>query len=427
MTISDAHDVASKRSGGPIAMISVTIDSPSLDLGVQWDDLVLRASPNVFMHPAALQAANDTNFARTEMLLAWHVSAGPRRLVGVWAMQRRRPVPYWPEVLETLPYNYAFLSNPVVDPAHVDEVIPALLAAIETSPRLPKTMNLMSFDADTPSHAAVLNTLSARGIAPLVLSTGARPFVTREFGVKRSGSTRKKLRQDWNRLSALGVVDIINDRSPAAVRVAFETFLAMEQGSWKGTRGTALLSHDHDAVFARTLVQNLAARQCASVALLRAGGEAIAAQVLMYCGTTAYTWKTAFDARFGKYSPGALLVDKITDQLLTDSDISAINSCAAEDSFMGQLWAGRRPMVDMMIDVRAGHSLGYRMEASRQLGYQLLRRLRHRMRHRRLAPPAAQPAKAAFAEIDQKARPALGLPVSSAIDRHRAEVERLGV
>jgi hypothetical protein len=342
-------------------------------------------------------------------------------------MQRRRLVPCWPEVLETLPYNYAFLSNPVVDPAHVDEVIPALLAAIETNPRLPKTMSLMSFDADTLSHAALLNTLSARGIAPLVLSTGARPFVTREFGVKRSGSTRKKLRQDWNRLLALGVVDIINDRSPAAVRAAFETFLAMEQGSWKGTRGTALLSHDHDAAFARTLVQNLAACQCASVALLRVGGEAIAAQVLMYCGTTAYTWKTAFDARFGKYSPGALLVDKITDLLLADSDISAINSCAAEDSFMGQLWSGRRPMVDMMIDVRAGHSLGYRMEASRQLGYQLLRRLRHRMRHSRPAPAAAQPPKAALAEIGEKPYPALGLPVKSAVDRHRAEVERLGV
>ena len=46
----------------------------------------------------------------------------------------------------------------------------------------------------------------------------ARPFATRDFGVKRSGSTRKKLRQDWNRLSALGAVDVVNDRTPEAVR-----------------------------------------------------------------------------------------------------------------------------------------------------------------------------------------------------------------
>ena len=407
-------------------MISVTIDSPSLELGAQWDDLALRASPNVFMHPAALRAANDTHFSRIGMLLAWHEGAGSRRLVGAWAMQLRKVVPCWPEVLEALPYDYAFLSNPVIDPAHVDEVIPAMLAAIETSPLLPKTMNLASFDADTPSHQAVLHVLSARGIAPLVLSSGARPFVTREFGVKRSGSTRKKLRQDWNRLSALGPAEVVNDRSPDAIRAAFETFLTLEQASWKGARGTALLSHGHDAVFARTLVQNLAAERCASVALLRAGGEVIAAQVLMYCGTTAYTWKTAFDVRFGKYSPGALLVDKVTDELLARDDISAINSCAAEDSFMGQLWAGRRPMVDMLVDLRAGYSLGYRMEAGRQLGYRWLRRLWHHMRDGGPAPSATQRSKAAAAKVGEKTRPALGLPIQPTVDRHRTEAERLG-
>lgn len=408
-------------------MISVTIDSPNLDLGAQWDDLVLRASPNVFMNPAALKAANDTRFARIGMLLAWHEGAGSRRLVGVWALQRRRVVPCWPEVLEALPYNYAFLSNPVVDPVHVDEVMPALLAAIEMNPRLPKTMNLMQFDAEAPSHKSTIDALSARGIAPLVLTSSTRPFVTAEFGVKRSGSTRKKLRQDWNRLSALGTVEVVNDRSPAAVRTAFERFLVMEQASWKGARGTALLSNGRDAVFARTLVEKLSAVQCASVALLHVNGEAVAAQVLMYCGTTAYTWKTTFDAQFGKYSPGALLVDKVTDQLLSAADVRAINSCAAEDSFMAQLWAGRRPMVDMLIDVRAGHSLGYRMEAGRQLGYQLLRRWRHRMRHRRPAPPAAQPSKATAGKIDENARPALSLPVEPGVDRNRAEGERLGV
>lgn len=408
-------------------MISVTIDSPNLDLGTQWDDLVLRASPNVFMHPAALKAANDTHFARIGMMLAWHEGTGSRRLVGAWALQRRRVVPCWPEVLEGLPYNYAFLSNPVVDPLHVDEVIPALLAAVEMNRQLPKMMNLMQFDAETPSHKAMMEVLAARGVAPLVLTASARPYVTREFGVKRSGSTRKKLRQDWNRLSALGNVEVINDRSPAAVPAAFETFLTMEQASWKGARGTALLSDGHDAAFARRLVQNLAAVQCASVALLQVNDEPIAAQVLMYCGTTAYTWKTAFDLTFGKYSPGALLVDKVTDQLLVGSDIQTINSCAAEDSFMAQLWAGRRPMVDMLIDVRAGHSLGYRMEAARQLGYQLLRRLRHRMRHCRPAAAAAQPPKPAFDKIGEKARPALSAPIKPGVDRHRAERERLGV
>jgi CelD/BcsL family acetyltransferase involved in cellulose biosynthesis len=373
-----------------VKMISVTIDSPNQDIGPHWDDLITRASSNVFMNPAALQAARDTNFAGIETLLAWEEGAGPRKLVGIWALQVRQVAPLWPRVLEALPYNYAFLSSPVVDPAFVDEVVPAFFAAIEESPVLPKIVSLKSFDAESPSYPAMLKLLAGRGIAPLTLSETARPFVTREFGVKRSGSTRKKLRQDWNRLSALGAVDVVNDRSPDGARQAFESFLALEQASWKGARGTALLSDPHDAAFVRQLFQNLAARQNASVALLRVDGEAVAAQVLMYCGTTAYTWKTAFDAKYSKYSPGTLLIDRITDELFAGPDILAINSCAAEESFMAQLWAGRRSMVDMLVHVDKRKSLAYRMEAGRQLGYQSLRNLRERFRSRASAPAASK-------------------------------------
>ncbi|MDP1883118.1 MAG: GNAT family N-acetyltransferase, partial [Bradyrhizobium sp.] len=104
-------------------------------------------------------------------------------------------------------------------------------------------------------------------------------------------------------------------------------------------------------------------------------------------GTTAYTWKTAFDVNYARYSPGALLIDKITDEFFAGSGIVAINSCAAEASFMGQLWAGRRSMVDMLFDIGPGKSLGYRIEAGRQLGYQRLRSWRDRFRNWLSASP----------------------------------------
>ena len=236
--MSDEQDrcrAAVAQSIGP--MISVTIDSPNLDIGPQWDDLVQRASSNVFMNPAALKAACETNFARILMLLAWEQGAGQRKLVGVWALQLRKVAPFWPVVLEALPYNYAFLGSPVVDPAYMDEVVPAFFAAIEKSPSLPNVVSLQSLDAECPSYPAMLRELAARGVTPLMLSETARPFVTREFGVKRSGSTRKKLRQDWNRLSALGTVDVVNGRTPEEARQAFETFLALEKASWKGAPG----------------------------------------------------------------------------------------------------------------------------------------------------------------------------------------------
>jgi CelD/BcsL family acetyltransferase involved in cellulose biosynthesis len=361
-------------------MISVTIGSPDLGIAAAWEDLVRRASSNVFMNPAALHAACDTQFAAMHMLLAWEEGPEPRKLVGVWGLQQRKPAPLWPALLEALPYNYAFLASPVVDPAFVAEVIPAFFAAVEQNPSLPNVLSLKDLDAESPSYAAMLKALAARGGGQLKLSESKRPFATRELGVKRSGSTRKKLRQDSNRLSALGAVDVVNNRGPGEIAQAFEAFLALEASSWKGAQGTALLCDSADAAFVRRLVGDLSQRQNASVALLRLDGRAIAAQVLMYCGPTAYTWKTAFDSEYAKYSPGALLIDKVTEELFATAGIEAIDSCSAEGSFMAQLWSGRRTMVDLLVDVGAGKSLHFALEAGRQRGYYRLRELRNRLR-----------------------------------------------
>ncbi len=238
-------------------MITVTIDSPNPGLGPQWDDLAARASSNVFMNPAALEAVRETGFASLRVFCAWDGEGAARKLVGVWALRLHRVAPLWPAVLEALPYEYAFLSSPVVDPIYADDVIAAFFAVIEQG-ALPKVLNLPQLDAEGAAYAAILKELGRRGIEPLVVSNLSRPYVTAESGVKRTGSTRKKLRQDWNRLSALGSVDVVNDRSPAAVQEAFEAFLVLEKASWKGDRGTALLSNAADAAFVRKLVHNLA-------------------------------------------------------------------------------------------------------------------------------------------------------------------------
>jgi CelD/BcsL family acetyltransferase involved in cellulose biosynthesis len=374
------RDAPARITQGVHAMISVTICSPDLSIAAAWEDLVRRASSNVFMNPAALHAACDTQFAEVHMLLAWEEGASPRKLVGVWALQQRKIAPFWPALLEALQYNYAFLASPVVDPAFVAQVIPAFFAAIEQNPALPNVISLKDFDAESLNYAAMVKVLAGRGGAQLKLSESKRPFATRELGIKRSGSTRKKLRQDFNRLSALGAVDVVNDRAPGEVAKTFEAFLALEAGSWKGAQGTALLCDSADAAFVRRLVGELSQRQNASVALLRLDGRAIAAQVLMYCGPTAYTWKTAFDAEYAKYSPGALLVDKVTEELFATAGIEAIDSCSAEGSFMAQLWTGRRTMVDLLVDVGGRKSLSFVLEAGRQCGYYRLRELRNRLR-----------------------------------------------
>jgi CelD/BcsL family acetyltransferase involved in cellulose biosynthesis len=368
--------------------VFVSIGSPELDIAAHWALLMARASANVFMHPAALRAATATGFAKIYMLLAWAQDASPQRLVGVWALQRMQITPLGPSFLAAPPYDYAFLSNPVVDPDFTQSAVPAFFDAIERERSLPKVIRLRYLDGSAESYSAITDALAARGAQTLKLSERERPYATKDFGLKKSGSTRKKLRQDWNRLSALGTVDIVNDRAPVAVASAFETYLAMETAGWKGSRGTALLCDAKDAAFARRLIADLAAGGNASVSLLRVNGQAVAAQVLLYCGTTAYTWKTAFDAEFSKFSPGALLVDRVTEQLFADGGIAAIESCSPDGGFMNQIWDGRRTTVDLLTDVRAKKSLGFRAVMASERGYAQLRDLRNRLREMSWAPYA---------------------------------------
>ncbi len=377
-------------------MVSVSICSPNSDIAAAWADLASRASSNVFMEPAALRVAETSGFADIRMLLAWDDTVAPRRLVGLWALQVKRIASFWPAVLDARPYNYAFLSSPVIDPACVDDVMPAMLAAIQHDPELPKVLHLHSFAQETACYAALQRELIRQGGAQRMLAENNRPFATREDGIKKSGSTRKKLRQDWNRLSGQGLVEVINDRTAARVTEAFEIFLKLEQASWKGARGTALLCNEADAAFVRKLVATLSLEGRASVALLCVDGKAVAAQVLMYSGGTAYTWKTAFDANYARYSPGMLLVDKITEQLFADPDIEAIDSCSYEDGFMAKLWTGRRKMVEMLVHIGPGTSAAFALEQARLLGYHEAKRIRNQWRARRAAAP--QSAKAPLAQ-----------------------------
>ena len=354
-------------------MVSAEIRAPDLALVPHWDALSRRAGANVFMHPAALCAAAATGAAKIHVLLAWETD----KLVGLWALRERRVAPLFPAFLAAPPYEYAFVANPVIDPAY--DVMPAFFDAIAQASALPKVIQLKLIDGDAATCRALMTALSARNGQMLKLSERARPFLGAQSERKRSGSTGKKLRQDWNRLSALGAVEIANERSSDDVRAAFDVFLTMEAQSWKGANGTALLCDEDDAAFARRFIGDLATRAGASVALLRVDGKPVAAQVLLYSGATAYTWKTAFDAEFAKFSPGALLIDKVTNALFA-SGIAQIESCSPEGSFMEQLWTGRRTTIDMLVDVGARKSAAFMLAAAAERAYAFAREKRNQLR-----------------------------------------------
>jgi len=351
------------------------------DFAEQWAALCRRAAPNVFMSPAALQAVQDADFACVKVLPAWLDGESSGRLIGLWALQQSSLTPIGPALLSAPPYNYAFLSNPVLDAEYTDVAMNMILNSIEHDDRLPKVMRLRYLDADCPSYAALMLALRGRGAKILQVSRYERPFITKDVGLlKASGATAKKLRQKWRRLTAMGTVEILNDSSPSAVQEAFEVFLEMEHASWKGSAGTSLLSEARDAAFARKLICELSQDASASVALLTLDRRPIAAQVLLQCGAVAYTWKTAFNANFGMVSPGALLVAKIAEQLFCSGATESIESCSPEGSFLSQLWLERRSTVELVVQLGSRMSINYTAVAIGARSYKKLREIRNKLR-----------------------------------------------
>jgi hypothetical protein len=68
--------------------IQISLSSEPLDIGTEWEDLIRRTPGNVFMHPAALNAARDRGRTRITTLLAWD-KARDRvgKLIGLWALE----------------------------------------------------------------------------------------------------------------------------------------------------------------------------------------------------------------------------------------------------------------------------------------------------------------------------------------------------
>jgi CelD/BcsL family acetyltransferase involved in cellulose biosynthesis len=365
-----------------MADLDVEIREPDADIAPDWRDLVGRAPANVFVDPVGLEAVRESGFAEPLVLLAWDNTVSPAKLVGLMALRARRAPGLLSRHFCSLPHDYAFISSPVIDPAYAGDVVPAFFAEIARRPDLPKVIRFEYLDGSEPSYDAIRSALDGPATQSLALRERERAYATRESGAKRSGATRKKLRQDWNRLSATGTVDVVNERKADAALAALEIFLTMEAAGWKGDKGTAFLSNARDTAFVRAFVAALAAAGNASVALLRVNGTPIAAQVLFYAGAKAYTWKIAFDAAYGRFSPGVLLVDKVTEMLFDSGGTTEIESCSPEGGFMDRMWDGRRTTVDLLVGLAPRKSLTFHAVAAEARARAWLKAARDRLRRR---------------------------------------------
>jgi CelD/BcsL family acetyltransferase involved in cellulose biosynthesis len=295
--------------------------------------------PNPFFGPAFLRPfLEHMSYGAVRLLVVRERTTG--RWLAAAPIGRRRPGLIVPTTT-IWTTDYSPLGTPLVHPEAGDGVLQAFLEAgagrggVFAVPYLPlhsKTATRLMAVAD---GNGALVARSARA------SHGAEAKGAAQLADADSGKRRKERRRLLRRLGDHGKVRFSSHEGTAAGQ-AFEAFLHLEAGGWKGRSGTALLNLPETAAFARAAVANRARAGGVRIDQLWAGSALVAALVLFREGGRIYSWKIAFDEDYARYSPGAQVALQAFRTNLASPGFKGADSLAIPGHAMIEpLWRGR--------------------------------------------------------------------------------------
>jgi hypothetical protein len=193
----------------------------------------------------------------------------------------------------------------------------------------------------------------------------------------------RELKRQWNNLAKQGALVYNVARQPDEIRLRMEEFLVLEASGWKGRERSAMIMDRFRAAFAREAVNNLAEADSVRIHTLDLDGKAIATVIVLLMAGEAFAWKTAYDERFAKYSPGKLLVAELTEWHLDDANIIRSDSCAVPDHpVMSRLWQEREEMGTLVIGLAQNRDRDVRQVAAQLHLYRNTRNIARLLREK---------------------------------------------
>ncbi|WP_117196121.1 GNAT family N-acetyltransferase [Rhizobium terrae] len=260
-------------------------------------------------------------------------------------------------IIRTWANPFGPLGTPLVDAEDAAETIDNLLEALTArEARLPSVLVMPDVRLNGPFAQLAKAVAIGRNLPVSVTDPYLRPMLESSADgdtyLKHAISPHhfREMRRLWRNLSARGGLSYSVARQPEEVRLRMEEFLALEAKGWKGRRRSALINDRYRSAFAREAITNLAEVDAVRIHTVDFEGRAIASLVVFLMAGEAYTWKTAYDEGFSKYSPGKLLMMKLTDWHLEDANIVRTDSCAVPDHpIMSRFWEEREEMGTLVI------------------------------------------------------------------------------
>lgn len=369
--------VASTPVGRPDRTLSIYPPQAGYDLQEELDFLSNRAmEPNVFFTSRFLAPAMPRLEDREiRLAIVRDESESHSRLRLLMPFSVERPgFSIGAPIVRAWANSFGPLGTPLVDAEGAGEIMDHFLEAMgREEMRLPSVLVLPDIRLNGPFAQMARAISMSRNLPVDVTNEHARPMLDSlkdgDSYLRDSikASHMREMRRQWGHLARLGSATYEVARQPKEILMRMEEFLLLEASGWKGKKRSAMLSDRLRAAFAREAVNNLAEIDAARIHTIDLDGKAIASMIVLIMNGEAYTWKTAFNEDFARYSPGKLLTAQITDWHLDDANIIRTDSCALPDHpIMSRLWREREAMGTLIIGLRQNSD-----REVRQVGTQL--------------------------------------------------------
>ena len=322
-----------------------------------WNDLAREASePNAFHESWFLLPALRA-FAKNEQLrifTLWDSEAPDATLLGLLPLCDAWQYGRWPlKHCQNWLHPNAFLGTPLVRSGHEAAFWQQLLDAQDRHSGSAIFLHLNGLTVSGPLQRALDEACEAGHRNMALVHRQERAFLASDmepeayYAAAVRAKKRKELRRQKNRLGELGELSFTRHHGASALDRQgldkwIDEFLALERSGWKGDTGSALDCADDTRTLFREALQGAAAAGKLELLDLRLDGKPLAMLVNFICAPGSFSFKTAFDEEYSRFSPGVLL--QIENLALLERDgVDWCDSCAAEGHPMiDSLWTGRR-------------------------------------------------------------------------------------
>ena len=256
----------------------------------------------------------------------------------------RRPIPH----LAGWTHPNAFLGTPLIAKGHEQTFWRELLAWADGNAGNSLFLHLTDLALEGPVFKALTRVIAEQKRTGAIVHREERAMLRSDetpeayFTASMSGKKRKELRRQQNRLAEHGAIAFEREHDDFGLAEWTEAFLTLEAAGWKGKAGSALGLADETTKLFRAALAGAAAQGRLERLTMTLDGKPIAMLASFLCAPGAFSFKTAFDESYSKFSPGVLLQCENL-MILDRPDIAWTDSCASADHPMiDHIWRERR-------------------------------------------------------------------------------------